>query len=639
MPRAPSARSHAARTCIACKRGKRRCELPSSSQRLEGGVTLLQEDSCTRCRRLDVPCILDATYRYAHLHTLTTAPTPPPPIMPITEEPNVPVKVDLHTHPKSVDDYQRFFPRYLPFTLMNDFYVRTAGKLPKHPCLMDVPDVQFDDLVSDEHAEIASKWCQDHVTWWLPFTPTIAQVRKLRRAGATSYTLLFLEAALCDLALQHAAFPISPTNADKVATWTAWYCRQLIADPRGEYLSAALLLAAWFLPLLPDNTVYRDLATRALQSAQDDTFESRISRVCASALLGGALLNDDDAFYVQSAALQLPSVEELDELEAEIGASPSLSNQAKAGCHAIILRCRAWIVMKKCVVDMGDARRSGDPESKQLARMDTARIEFTNASKALCARRGAILSVSPLAAWLDFENCALDLLISGMVLHFTLGDNFTPQYFYDVSTGEAGSESLQTFMSVHGPLNAESTECMLAAVSNLPTKDVLYPTTLTFAYAMRGVIMALEIHATSFKLWRLPPPREPVWNLLLRSVDDTLRRLKGGGGQVAARIAIASVGAARETIRRWRAELVRRPFNPNHAPRPTITPDGPSPATAKAVAAKTGVAGVVPGTLSAGLFSGFEPAAGFELQGFDPMVTSFAEWIAGIDWNQFVVTE
>jgi hypothetical protein len=288
--------------------------------------------------------------------------------------------------------------------------------------------------------------------------------------------------------------------------------------------------------------------------------------------------------------------------------------------------------MKTCVVDMWDARQSGEPEANQLGRLDAARIEFTKTSKALCTRRGALLSTSPLAAWLDFENCALDLLVSGMVLHFTLGDNFTPQYFFDVSTGEAGSDALQTFMNVHGPLNAESTECMLAAVSNLPTKDILYPTTLTFAYAMRGVIMALEIHATSFKMWRLPPPREQVWNLLLRSVDDTLRRLKGGGGQVAARIAIASVGAARETIRRWRADLVRRPFNPNHTPSAVITPDYTA---GKAMQMGTKPSAPQP----TGLTNGFEPAVGFESQGFDPMVTSFAEWIAGIDWNQFVLPE
>ncbi|GMK57463.1 hypothetical protein CspeluHIS016_0402970 [Cutaneotrichosporon spelunceum] len=576
MPRASSSRSHAARTCIACKRGKRRCELPSTSQRVEGGVTLMLEDSCTRCRRLQAPCILDATYRYAHLHTLTIAPTPP---APITDESTVPVKVDLYTHPKSVDDYQQFFPRYLPFTLMNDFYVHTAAKLPKHPCLMDTPDVEFDSLVSDEHAKLASEWAEEHVTWWLPFTPSIAQVRELRRAGDTSSTLLFLEAAQCDLALQHAAFPVSPANADKVATWAARYCQQLLANPTGQYVTAAFLLAAWFLPLLPDNSVFRELATYALRSCEGDTFESRISRVCASALLGGALLDNDESFCDQSAALQLPSVAELDALATEIETATTLTNRQKAACHGIILRCHSWIVMKKCLIDVRDAQLSDESEPRQLSRIDDARIEFTNANRGLCNRRRAVLSTSHLAAWLEFESCALDLLISGMLLHFTLGDNFTPQSFYDVSTCRAGSEALQTFVRVHGPINAESTECLLAALANLPTKDVLYPTTLTFAYAMRGVIMALEIHATSFKLWREPPPREPVWNLLLRTADDTLRRLKGGGGQVAA------------------------------PPQPTS------------------------------LANGFEPDAGFESQGFDPMVASFAAWIAGINWNQFVMPE
>lgn len=154
MPRSPAPRSHAARTCIACKRGKRRCELPQSSQRLEGGVTLIFEDSCARCRRLQIPCILDATYRYAHLHTLNPAPTP----LPQCNESDPPVKVDLHTHPKNVDDYQMFFPRYLPVALLRDFYNRSFAKMPADPCQLAVPEATLDELISDEHALEVGAW-------------------------------------------------------------------------------------------------------------------------------------------------------------------------------------------------------------------------------------------------------------------------------------------------------------------------------------------------------------------------------------------------------------------------------------------------------------------------------------------------
>lgn len=480
-----------------------------------------------------------------------------------------------------------------------------------------------------------------HVTFWLPFTPSASKLRERRKSstGPTARSLLFMETAQYDLAIQHGAFPISPTNADKVATWTAWYCRDLIANPVGEDLTAALLLAASFLPLIPDVGVFRQIAVLALDSCKSDTLASRISRVEASTMHGAAILDDDEEFYAQNSALRLPSINELEALEAEVDSSDLLYAQ-KAGCYATLLRCRGWIAMQKCVAACHDARCSDDDEPTRLAAIDAARMQFSTDSKALCSRRGVLLSTSPLAAWLELENCAHDLIISGIVLHFTLGDRYSPQYLHDVASHRAGSKPLQAFVDVHGPLNAESTECMLAAVSNLPTRDVLYPTTLTFAYALRGVIMALEIHAASFKIWRLPPPREPVWNLLLRSVDDTLRRLKGGGGQAAARITITSLGAARETIRRWRAELMKRPFNPALTPRPALTPDTPTAAGAAAKAATRTVTGNGPNNPQLnGTVKGFEPVAGFEQQGFDPMVTSFAEWIAGIDWNQFATLD
>lgn len=455
-------------------------------------------------------------------------------------------------------------------------------------------------------------------------------------SSPTPRSLLFLEAAQCDLAIQHGAFPTNPANGDKVATWTAWYCRDLIANPAGEHLTEALLLAAVFLPLIPDRGVFRQIAILALQSCQEDTLQSRICHVESSTLLGAAILDDDDEFYAQNSALKFPSIDELDKLEVDVTAS-SLPPSQKVGCYGSLLRCRAWVAMQQCVADCYTAVRSAEPEAARLTVIDHARMRFSNESRALWVRRGALLSSSPLATWLDFENHALDLIISGIVLHFALGDQFSPQFFYDVSCHKAGSEVQQSFLDVHGPLNSESTERVLAAVSNLPTKDVLYPTTLTFAYSLRGIIMALEIHAASFKLWRLPPPREPVWALLFRSVDDTLRRLKGGGGQVAARITITSLSAARETIRRWRAELVTRSYNPSASNRPTTTPETPvSSTSATTPLLKPGLS--QPNGTST-VTNGFEPVPGFAQQAFDPMVTSFAEWIADIDWNQFAIAD
>lgn len=451
-----------------------------------------------------------------------------------------------------------------------------------------------------------------------------------------------MEAALYDLAVQHAAFPISPANADKVATRAATCGKDLIGNPIGEDLTEALLLAGLFLPLIPDEGTYRQIAQLAIKSCQDNTtFQARISRVAATCMLAGAMLDDDKQFFEHNAALLLPPTEELNALEAEISASTKLDSAQKAGCHGIILRCRTWVALQKCVATCYNARLAKEAEATLLSIVDMARAEFTNESKALNARRNAILGpTSPMTAWLDLENSAFDLILAGIALQFSLGDGFSPQYFHDVTTHKVGSEQLQAFVAYHGTVQTEAVECVLASASNLPAKDTLYPTTLTFAYVLRGVIMALEIHATSFKLWRLPPAREPIWSLLLRAVEDTIRRLKGGGGGLAARITVGTLGAARETIRRWKGELVNRPYNPNLTPRPILTPDGTATITMPSSAVPSPSASLP----SPHRFDSAGPRNGVingEMQGaaYDPLVSSFAEWIAGIDWNQFVVPE
>lgn len=148
-------RSHAARTCTACKRGKRRCELPTSSQRLEGGVPLAPSDACARCRRLKSVCVLDGTYRYAHLHTLTpsSASTGPD-----ETTPNGKAQNPFMTHPRSLDEYEGYFPRFLPLSLMREFHRQALESYRPPPIRDPPPESILDDVVTEEYAQEAAAW-------------------------------------------------------------------------------------------------------------------------------------------------------------------------------------------------------------------------------------------------------------------------------------------------------------------------------------------------------------------------------------------------------------------------------------------------------------------------------------------------
>lgn len=426
---------------------------------------------------------------------------------------------------------------------------------------------------------------------------------------------MYLEAAQYLIA---AEVGIIPSSLSEPLFSLARSCRaDLFLKPTDVHAPQVLLIASTFLGLNETcsdslNPPPGEMAALALRSSKAVGLQGRISRVLAATHIAVGYLGDDQSYFAKYSSLELPTMPELVALQAQVETA-KLTMAQQAGCLGVILRCRAWVLFQRCITSCAEVENEDEP--LRLAAVDDARAKWSNEGLALDAERTALLHSFPsLMGWLELESSALDLVLSGVALQFSLGFGFSPQYFHDVIKKESGSVHLQAFIQIHGPPHAETSECVLAATSNLPEGE-LYPTALTCAYALRAYVTSLEVHAGCFKLFGVPPPREAVWKSVMRGAAETIRRLKGGGMVV--RISNAVATAAIETIPRWKAQIASRPHRPQAPPRPSYYPAADS---------KPGALVLATGAVRNGAENG---------SGDNPLISSFAEWIAGIDWSQF----
>jgi hypothetical protein len=99
--------------------------------------------------------VLDGTYRYAHLHTLTpsSASTGPD-----ETTPNGKAQNPFMTHPRSLDEYEGYFPRFLPLSLMREFHRQALESYRPPPIRDPPPESILDDVVTEEYAQEAAAW-------------------------------------------------------------------------------------------------------------------------------------------------------------------------------------------------------------------------------------------------------------------------------------------------------------------------------------------------------------------------------------------------------------------------------------------------------------------------------------------------
>ncbi|BEI80813.1 hypothetical protein CcaverHIS002_0113420 [Cutaneotrichosporon cavernicola] len=516
------------------------------------------------------------------------------------------------THPRSLEEYEGYFPRFLPISLMREFH-RQALESYQPPLIHDPPpDSILDDLVSEDLAQQAATWCSERVPLWVPFTPPLMELRRLRQSvGGASASLLYLEAVQY---LASAEFNVIPHSLSDPLYTLVRSCRaDLFLKPTDVHAPQVLLFAATFVGLNESwsdslNPPAGEMAALALRSSKAVGLQGRITRVLAATHVAVGYLGEDQHYFAKYSSLELPTMAELVALQAQVE-NAKLTPAQQTGCLAVILRCRLWVLFTRCITQCAESEHQ--EEHIRLASVDDARAKWTKACLALDAERTSLLDLCPsILAWLELEHAALDQVLSGVALQLSLGWGFSPQFFHDVIKKTAGSVHLQAFIQIHGPSLAETAECVLASTSNL-LRDELYPTALTCTYGVRAFVTGLEVHAGCFKLWGIPPPREVVWKSVMRGAADTIRLLKGGGMVV--RISNAVAAAARETIPRWKAQVVSRPHQPSGPQRPTLN----ATSEIKPDLAAYGSGGI----------NGDGP-------GDHAMVSSFAEWIAGIDWNQ-----
>jgi hypothetical protein len=436
-------------------------------------------------------------------------------------------------------------------------------------------------------------------------------LRRLRQStGGASASLLYLEAVQY---LAAAEFSVIPHSLTEPLYTLVRSCRaDLFLKPTDVHAPQVLLFASTFVGLYETcsdslNPPAGEMAALALRSSKAVGLQGRISRVLAATHVAVGYLGDDQSYFAKYSSLELPTMAELVALQAQVE-NAKLTPAQQTGCLAVILRCRSWVLFTRCITQCAESEH--DEEPTRLASVDDARAKWSNAGLALDAERTALLDHCPsILAWLELEHAALDQVLSGVALQLSLGWGFSPQFFHDVIKKTAGSVHLQAFIAIHGPTLAESAECTLASTSNLPRGE-LYPTALTCTYAVRAWVTGLEVHAGCFKLWGIPPPREVVWKSVMRGAADSIRQMQGGGMVVHISNAVAS--AARETIPRWKAQVVSRPHHPQGPQRPSLNPSSELKPDLSTYG--SGVNGEGPGDHA--------------------MVSSFAEWIAGIDWNQ-----
>lgn len=554
-------RRHASRTCQTCKRGKRRCELPPESRSLPAtGHPLPDYQSCVRCRRMSVPCVLDETRRAStpkpSAQLMSPASSTSGPGSASTTGSKAVPSMTLHTHPQNIQDYENYFHRHLPLSIIRDFHQRTQR--PDAPVPSGAP---IESLISEAQAEAVAEWCDSQILLWLPFLPSATSLRHLRNSSFNSPSLRFLECAQYLIAAQFGAINLDPAKAHEIRG----ICRDCLADtlfaPLDDFAPVVLVMTC---TLTVEGAGTSDAGAMGLLARQctmrktgDLSLSDRILEVITATWQCVSVVGDDDLIHQARAhrSLVLPTPGELEQLLEDIEKQRNeFSETNRNGAVGAVLRCRSWVMARETIEAI--SRLDPGDEDKQLAALQEVKDNWTAAIRPHITRCRQLITAPSLLSWLEVEMHALDSIVCDSILHYSLGTRWTPRYIFGLSRGELGSRNLQEFVAdKHGPAASNAAQSLLAALTNLPgPSEYIYPAPLTCAYILKAALTGVEVHASSFKLWQSQPAREAVWTSLLRSVQDMTEKLKGGS---TVPMTISVMTTIRDTISKWKAELGR----------------------------------------------------------------------------------
>lgn len=462
----------------------------------------------------------------------------------------------LHTHPQNIQDYENYFHRHLPLSIIRDFHQRTQR--PEAPIPTGVP---IESIVSEAQAEAVSEWCDQQLLLWMPFLPSAVSLRHLRNSSFNSPSLRFLECSQYLLAAQFGAIQLDAAKSHELRG----ICRNCLADtvftPLDDFAPVVLVMIC---ALTVEGAGTGDAGAMGLLARQctmrktgDLSLSDRVLEVLTATWQCVSVVGDDDLIHQPRAhkSLVLPYLGELEKLLEDIDKSRNeFSEPNRNGAVGAVLRCRAWVMARETIEAI--SRLDPEDEEKQLAALQEVKDNWTAAIRPHITRLRQLITAPSLLSWLEVEMHALDSIVCDTILHYSLGTRWTPRYIFGLTKGEFGTRTLQEFIAdKHGPAASNAAQSLLAALTNLPEpSEYIYPAPLTCAYILKAALTAVEVHASSFKLWQSQPAREPVWTSLLRSTQDMTEKLKGGS---TVPMTISVMTTIRDTISKWKSELGR----------------------------------------------------------------------------------
>lgn len=225
-------RPNAFRSCKGCREQKKRCELKEYVLLIEPSSNpVKEEDACSRCFILGLPCILDDFDKIGKIESkrrrdimqkqqkgqqqeqyfITPNETTPNLAMRAHQSHTPTPSSGPPTFPTDLQEFKRYTPRSRPITLVSELSIRQPNFASQSNALAQAWDrygKSAYELIDNTLAHRLSIWCEEHLLIWLPELPDLDHVRRARLRGQhLSAPIRVLEAAQYLIALQHSSQP------------------------------------------------------------------------------------------------------------------------------------------------------------------------------------------------------------------------------------------------------------------------------------------------------------------------------------------------------------------------------------------------------------------------------------------------
>lgn len=298
----------------------------------------------------------------------------------------------LHTHPQNIQDYENYFHRHLPLSIIRDFHQRTHR--PEAPAPSSKP---IESIITEAQAEAVAEWCDQQILLWLPFLPSAVSLRHLRNSSYNSPSLRFLECAQYLIAAQFGAIQLEPQKSHELRGIARENLAATVFSPLDDFAPVVLVMACTF---TVESAGTSDAGSMGLLARQctmrktgDLSLSDRILEVLTATWQCISVVGDDDLIHQARAhaSLVLPTHIELERLLEDIDKHRQEFSEAnRNGAVGAVMRCRSWIMARETIEAI--SRLDPGDEEKQLAALQEVKDNWTEAIRPHMTRCRQLIS-------------------------------------------------------------------------------------------------------------------------------------------------------------------------------------------------------------------------------------------------------